>query len=454
VRIERRRAAVLVALLAAVPACPRQEEGGTRLLVTFERAAGTPALEHLLVTWVGGGKVYKEDERVPAQGSLPDLPVLGTFQIAVSEPDSWRIVVARGYAGGVVVAEGAIRERAVANTVTAVKLQLLPGRLPDVDSDGIPEPPDNCPGEPNQGQGEPCGDAGAGGGGGDAGEPEAGDPPDTGLPPDSSVPPADAGPDGAPPDLGSGKTARGGACVAGDECETGRCADSRVGKFCASPGMLVVPAGQFARGCLAKDTQCAADERPQRMVMLSGFEINQTEVTQSEYDACVKAGVCPAPSGFNPGTRPNHPVGNITFDMATKYCTWAGKRLPTEAEWEKAARGPASTVYPWGDGAPNCSQAQYKGCGPADSVAVAFLAGTSGYGIEDMGGNVAEWVKDFYASNYYAGAPATDPPGPPSGMHLRRGGGFTSDPPALRTGARAASDSTAASVGFRCARSL
>jgi formylglycine-generating enzyme required for sulfatase activity len=183
--------------------------------------------------------------------------------------------------------------------------------------------------------------------------------------------------------------------------------------------------------------------------------LNQTEVTQSEYDVCVKAKACAAPAGFNPVARPRHPVGNVTWEAANTFCTWSGKRLPTEAEWEKAARGPGSTIYPWGDEAPkDCSLTQYKACAPADSIAVNQLVGTSGYGIEDMAGNVAEWVSDFYSANYYAGAPATDPPGPGSGPHLRRGGGFNSDPPALRTSARASGDAAAASTGFRCARSL
>jgi len=452
---ERRCALCLLALL--VTACPKQEEeGGAGLLISFSlvRAEGMPPAEYLKLTWVGEGNVYREDLRVPATGSLPDAPDLGTFRIAIREPGTRRIIVARAYTGSEVVAEGATEVTPAADITMPVNLPLSRGRMPDQDRDGIPDLVDNCPTEPNRSQGVvpscmPPPDAGArDDAGAEVGEPLDGEPPpDTGLP-------ADARPDITPPDLGPSKSPRGSPCVTNEECGTGRCADSRVGKFCASPGMVVVPAGMFMRGCLSKDTQCASDERPLRSVMVSGFELSQTETTQSEYDACVKAGACPSPSGFNPTMRPNHPVGNVTWAMANTFCAWAQKRLPTEAEWEKAARGPALTVYPWGDAAPSCSLAQFKGCGLADSVPVSQLTGTSGYGIEDMGGNVAEWVSDLYAANYYASAPTTDPTGPGSGMHQRRGGGFASDPPALRTSARAASDTATASVGFRCARGL
>jgi Sulfatase-modifying factor enzyme 1 len=442
-----RKAALL--LLLATAACPGPApDEGTRLLVTFERAEGTPVPEYLYLTWVGGGNVYGENQRAPATGSLPAGPVLGTFQISVREADTSRTIVARGYVGENLVCEGAITTRTDPDAAKSVTLELRPGHLDDDDGDGIPDLVDNCRGESNRGQG-PCQGVAP-----DAGEMDA-DAPDNTVPPDTAAPPDAGAPDTlVTPDLPPGKLPSGRACGNNDDCESGRCADSRVGRFCASPGMVVVPSGPFMRGCLAKDSQCGADEQPLRTIMLTGFEIDQTEVVQSQYDGCVKAGVCPAPSGFNPGARPNHPVANTSWAMARAYCTWAGKRLPTEAEWEKAARGPGSSVYPWGDAAPDCSHAQYKGCGLADTVPIAQLAGTSGYGVEDMAGNVAEWVNDYYAAGYYASAPGTDPPGPGSGMHVRRGGGFSSDPPALRTGARASGDAATAIAGIRCARGL
>jgi hypothetical protein len=452
VNSDRPRAA-LILLLAATAACPNsaQQSAGASLLITFERTEGTPPAEYLLLTSVGGGNVYAENQRAPLEGSLPDGPVLGTFQLAVREAGA-RTIVARGFFGENQVSQGAVHIVAAADTATRVTLKLYSAPFDDNDGDGIPDLVDNCPTEPNKGQQEPClsdagvpvmADAGADSEGADLARDTAPPPPDLRLP-DTAV----------PPDVAPGKSPRGRACLNNDECDSAHCVDSRVGRFCASAGMAVVPAGPFMRGCLARDTQCQADEQPLRTIMLGGFEIDQTEVVQSQYDACVKAGACPAPSGFNPGARPSHPVTNTSWAMASMYCSWAGKRLPTEAEWEKAARGPNSNVYPWGDQAPDCSHAQYKGCGLADSVPVGQLAGTSGYGVEDLAGNAAEWVNDFYAAGYYASAPTTDPPGPTSGMHVRRGGGFSSDPPMLRTGARASGDAAVASAGFRCARSF
>jgi hypothetical protein len=450
-----RRRAALILLLASTAACPgAAPDGGASLLVTFtfKRPSGAPAPEYLMVTWAGEGNVFGMDRRVPADGTLPDAPVLGTFEISVRQPSTRRTIVARGLIGEQVVAEGAAQVMLLPDAATAVTVELFAGRFDDADSDGIPDPIDNCPFEANAGQG-PCQNPNPVDAGEDAGVAPDTRPPDTGLPPPDTRPPE---PDlGSPPDVDvPGQYPRGHACIFNDDCADKRCVDSRVGHFCASPGMVVIPSGPFMRGCLAMDSQCQADEQPLRTITLSGFEIDQTEVIQSQYDGCVKAGMCAAPSGFSPSTRPNNPVSNATWAMASGYCKWAGKRLPTEAEWEKAARGPAGTIYPWGNGAPGCSLAQYKGCGLADTVPVGQLTGNSGYGVEDLAGNVAEWVSDNYGSNYYMNAPATDPTGPPGGMHIRRGGGFTSDPPALRTSARLAGDSASPSAGFRCARGL
>lgn len=240
-------------------------------------------------------------------------------------------------------------------------------------------------------------------------------------------------------------------------------------------GMVRIPAGQFWRGCNpAKPNPYGCTsvqlerESPYRELMISEFWIDRFEVTQEQYAACVTANGCTAPApvdsaiaadaGYDPANKPDHPVSNVTWAQARGYCLWLGKRLPTEAEWEKAARGTDGRMYPWGDTDPDttCTRANVALCPGSGTHAVgAHSAGDSPYGVSDMAGNVSEFVADFYDTSYYQTAPATDPQGPLSGnARVVRGAGYPHD----NTGARVSFRSTAGAnspafyaTGFRCA---
>jgi formylglycine-generating enzyme required for sulfatase activity len=223
------------------------------------------------------------------------------------------------------------------------------------------------------------------------------------------------------------------------------------------PGETVdVPAGAFAMGCNeAVDSACDEDEKPQHTVMISAFAIDRTEVTQAQYTACMLDGACSPPSCAWNCDKADYPASCLMSSQAEVYCAWAGKRLPTEAEWEKAARGGEGFKFPWGDGDPSCGSVNMAGCGGAAKPVGSFPSGASPYGALDMAGNMVEMVADRYDEAYYAGSPESDPRGPDSGeRYVGRGGGFKSDAKFIRTSKRDWYDLTdaGASLGFRCAR--
>jgi formylglycine-generating enzyme required for sulfatase activity len=193
-------------------------------------------------------------------------------------------------------------------------------------------------------------------------------------------------------------------------------------------------------------------------VEISAFLIDQHEVTQAEYQACVVAGACVPPRGsFDPLGRADFPVTDVSWDDAVAYCAFAGKRLPSEAEWELAARGGSELDYPWGDDAPDCGRATFAGCGPAPLAVGSHIDDESPYGATELAGNVAEWVADFYAFGYYDVAPRTDPPGPETGVErVVRGGSFISSPAQILSFVRGHADpaQTAPDLGFRCAQTI
>ncbi|MEE3257589.1 MAG: SUMF1/EgtB/PvdO family nonheme iron enzyme, partial [Candidatus Latescibacterota bacterium] len=180
--------------------------------------------------------------------------------------------------------------------------------------------------------------------------------------------------------------------------------------------MVLVPEGAFVMGWDAGEP----DERPPHVVFLDAFHIDQFEVTVGQYRVCVEAGACEDPiyapscnwDGFAGDT---HPINCMNRQNALDYCTWAGLRLPTEAEWEKAARGTDGRIYPWGYELVG-DEANFRvGAGTATEPVGNHPSGVSPYGVHDMGGNVWEWVADWYAEGYYARSPRERPTGPGQG---------------------------------------
>jgi formylglycine-generating enzyme required for sulfatase activity/serine/threonine protein kinase len=255
-------------------------------------------------------------------------------------------------------------------------------------------------------------------------------------------------------------------------------------------GMVSIPAGSFLMG--SPEGEGEANEHPQHAVTLSAYCIDKTEVTVAAYAACVSAGGCSAAlqtvnwAGYtgenvtlyngwcNRGDRPNYPINCIDWEQAVAYCAWKGKWLPTEAEWEYAARGGDGRVYPWGNEAPSAERLNacdrecvaevphhgwlrmYDGDdGQATTAPVgSYPEGRSPFGALDMAGNVWEWTADWYGA--YTAQAQTNPHGPHTGTsHMRRGAGWTTqnahrvraadrrwEPPAVRD----------VDLGFRCVR--
>jgi iron(II)-dependent oxidoreductase len=246
------------------------------------------------------------------------------------------------------------------------------------------------------------------------------------------------------------------ATGAATESSDGADESTGAGDCPGTPGMVCVPGGPFTMG-----SRMAANEQPVREVTLDSFEIDLTETTVASYRACVDAGVCTEADTdvdchWGQPDVDDHPINCVRWQQADDYCQWAGKRLPTEAEWEKAARGEDARTYPWGELAPTCELVVMPGCGTMTLPVGSKPDGSSPYAVADASGNVWEWVADFYQEDYYARAPDLNPPGPADGFdHVIRGGAYdASDLTWLRCSARFAviPSYTRPSLGFRCAK--
>lgn len=231
---------------------------------------------------------------------------------------------------------------------------------------------------------------------------------------------------------------------------------------------VLVAAGDFSMGCAPDDDPtCQPDEQPRHEVWLPAFVIDRLEVSVARYAACVRAGRCTDDGlreselcNFAHADRADQPVNCVDWHQASSYCRWVGMRLPTEAEWEKAARGVPEHRYPWGDDPPDCERAvfdeQGDGCGRDSTWPVGSKpAGASPCGALDLAGNVWEWVADRYDDRYYQRSPRRRPAGPEVGSSrgVRGGSWLSKDPEDLRAAQRHASqpEHRNYNLGFRCA---
>ncbi len=223
------------------------------------------------------------------------------------------------------------------------------------------------------------------------------------------------------------------------------------------PGMVFVPAGPFIMGTERGEWN---DEAPRHLVELSAYWIDRTEVTNAAYDRCVEARAC-RPTKFRRHKvlgQAEHPVAGPSWFDAGAYCAFAGKRLPTEAEWEKAARGTDERVYPWGDvWDRKLVNAKGDADGFPESAPVgSFPRNQSPYGALDMAGNVWEWTADFYSQVGYRKSEKKDPTGPPKGRkRAMRGGSWMYDLPFFHTAHNRSPGRPEVKkryVGFRCVK--
>ncbi len=227
--------------------------------------------------------------------------------------------------------------------------------------------------------------------------------------------------------------------------------------------MIEIPAGNFLMGSLSGEGR--ADERPQRKVYLDEFSIDVEEVTNKRYLNFIhRTGRKEPPNPYGEGLLSQQrevalmPVVQVTWYDAVDYCRWAGKRLPTEAEWEKAARGENGSIFPWGSESPRTRPVNFER--NWEGTKTLFPVGTrpdtsSPYGVHDLAGNAREWVKDWYEPTYFANAPNQNPQGPNTGiLKVIKGGSWHSFKADIRAASRGKGGFALKTdgIGFRCAK--
>ncbi len=199
------------------------------------------------------------------------------------------------------------------------------------------------------------------------------------------------------------------------------------------PTYQFISGGEFLMGSKDTDPQAKEDEIPEHAVILPGYWIMTNEATNAEYAACVATGKCSAPSTAETGPKSHftdpayqlNPVVGVTWKQANNYCKSQNGRLPSEAEWEKAARGYSGNIYPWGTSAVDCSLANSNGCKEDTAVVGSYEEGKSQYGVRDMAGNVREWVSDSYNPKIYQTAKLFQATGNEKGnQKVVRGGSY------------------------------
>jgi formylglycine-generating enzyme required for sulfatase activity len=234
--------------------------------------------------------------------------------------------------------------------------------------------------------------------------------------------------------------------------------------------LVYIPAGRFRMGSESGNS----NQAPVHRVLLDGYWMDRTEITNEMFVRFLNAEGNQQEGGITwldpidpfvwvfekdglwqtlPG-KENFPITKVSWYGAKAYCQWAGRDLPTEAQWEYAAAGTGGRRFPWGMEAPDCERARFSGCENKPVEAGSLRSGSSPFGIFDLAGNVAEWVNDRYAADYYRGSPAENPPGPSNGYYrVIRGGYWGSTYIGLQTSHRdwAGADEQISGVGFRCA---